>query len=157
MTTAGSARRRRPSAAHDAERLEVWRLMTLLVARTDMAARSELAEVHGVSLSEFRVLDALAGARQARPVGEIALEAGIVASTLTRQIDRLEEREWVTRQAGSAQDHRHVVIRLTPQGRQVWRSASTVVRRVLRNEILTEWSDQDLVMIRDGLKSVLEA
>lgn len=134
----------RPSAANDPQRLDLWRRLSTLVANGDAALRRELGETHDLAVAQWRVLDALAAAASPVSVGVLAHDLGLAISTVSRQLDRLEDQAWVVRVSGSPLDHRHILVRLTPEGRALWRSATTVVRRVLRREVLCGIADADL-------------
>lgn len=144
MTPRASGTSGRPSAAHDPQRLELWRRLTTLVASGDAALRRELLATHDLAVAQWRMLDSLAVGSAPMSVGVLAQDLGLAISTVSRQIDRLEEQGWVIRLTGSPLDHRHILVRLTPEGRALWRSATTTVRRVLRREVLYGIDDADL-------------
>jgi DNA-binding MarR family transcriptional regulator len=69
-----------------------------------------------LTLSQYALLQALATREEAR-VSDLAVEAGITASTATRILDALERRGIILR-ARSAHDRRGVTVTLTDFGRQ---------------------------------------
>lgn len=70
-----------------------------------------------LTLSQYALLQALATRAEAR-VSDLAIEAGITASTATRILDALERRGIILR-ARSAHDRRGVTVTLTDFGRDV--------------------------------------
>jgi DNA-binding MarR family transcriptional regulator len=89
------------------------------------------------------VLDVLAQ-QSPQVLGDIAAQVGTPLSSLSRQIDRLEAQQCVTTQRGSLQNHRHVLVQLTPTGRDTWKRASTTVRQTLRRRVLVDVDPADL-------------
>ncbi len=71
----------------------------------------------GLTLSQFALLQTLATREQAR-VAELAVEAGITASTATRILDALERRD-IVRRTRAAEDRRAVAITLTASGAEL--------------------------------------
>ena len=71
----------------------------------------------GLTLSQYGLLEGLAGRRAAR-VQELATAAGISASTATRILDALERRG-IVRRTRSSQDRRAVAVSLTDLGRDL--------------------------------------
>jgi DNA-binding MarR family transcriptional regulator len=72
-----------------------------------------------LTLSQYGLLQPLASSSDAR-IGELAIAAGITASTATRILDALERRGIVSR-VRAAGDRRAVAVTLTPAGRAVLR------------------------------------
>jgi DNA-binding MarR family transcriptional regulator len=71
----------------------------------------------GLTLSQLALLGTLATREQAR-VAELAVEAGITASTATRILDALERRGIVVR-TRAVEDRRAVAVTLSPAGRDL--------------------------------------
>ena len=71
-------------------------------------------------------------------------------STLSRRIDSLVERKYVTREpAPTAEDNRAVMVTLTRMGRLVWRDANILYRRAIQREFAAELSETDVgTMVR---------
>lgn len=78
-------------------------------------ARGAQAQNEALTLSQYALLQALAGRESAR-VQELATEAGITPSTATRILDALERRAVVCR-SRSPEDRRGVTVALTDAGR----------------------------------------
>lgn len=97
----------------------------------DRALQSE----HGISNSEFAVLEQLAaaGPECGLRMHELGEHAHVTQSALSRLVARLESDGLVERQACS-DDRRSVFIRLTPDGRTLYRAARPTQRAVLQAE-----------------------
>ena len=79
-----------------------------------------------LTLSQYAILQALTEREQAR-VRDLAIEAGIAASTATRILDALERRVIVTR-SRSPEDRRGVTVTLTEFGREALRAQDAWLR-----------------------------
>ena len=84
------------------------------LAQAVRRARGASAADGGLTLSQYGLLEGLAGRRAAR-VQELAAAAGISASTATRILDALERRG-VVRRTRSREDRRAVAVSLTERG-----------------------------------------
>ncbi len=140
MTT----RRTVPGAAADPERLAWWRAFDAAHARAEVHLRRALAEQHDLSLAWFRVLDVLAQQSTPRVLGDVAAHLGVPLSSLSRQIDRLENAALVITSRGSTDNHRHVLVQLTSNGKDLWKRATTTVRQTLRRHVLVDIDPADL-------------
>jgi DNA-binding MarR family transcriptional regulator len=140
MTT----RRTLPGAAADPERLAWWRAFDAAHARAESQLRRALSEQHDLSLAWFRVLDVLAQQSSPSVLGDVASQLGVPLSSLSRQIDRLETEELVTTRRGSADNHRHVLVQLTPAGKDLWKRSTTTVRQTLRRHVLADIDPAEL-------------
>ncbi len=88
-----------------------------------------------LTLSQYSLLEGLAD-REAARVQELALEAGITASTATRILDVLERREIVER-TRSDRDRRAVLVTLTESGRELLRGQADWLRGCQREFFAT--------------------
>jgi DNA-binding MarR family transcriptional regulator len=90
---------------------------------------------HGVSASEFAVLEQLAeaGPECGLRMHELGEHAHVTQSALSRLIARLEADGLVERTM-CADDRRSVMTRLTPAGRELYAAARPTQRAVLRAE-----------------------
>jgi DNA-binding MarR family transcriptional regulator len=78
-------------------------------------------------------------------------------SSLSRQIDKLEDKQYVAREKLVADDGRAIVLVLTPTGHDVWKSASTTYYRIVRR-VFTSWlTETDVVALHRVFSKVLEA
>ena len=139
-----SARGSIPGAAADPERLAWWRAVDAAHARTEAHLRRALLDDHDLPLAWYRVLDVLALHGAPQVLGELASRLGVPLSSVSRQIDRLEDQGLVTTQRGSAANHRHVMVQVTSAGKATWKAATTTVRQTLRKAVLVEIDPAEL-------------
>jgi DNA-binding MarR family transcriptional regulator len=115
----------------EAALVEHWR--SLLTSYNEVACHLEraLSEAHGLSMSEFEILDRLAEATDcaARMQG-LAEEVHLSQSALSRAVDRLE-REGLVERTSCATDRRGVYVKITASGRERWAQACPTQRAVL--------------------------
>jgi DNA-binding MarR family transcriptional regulator len=129
----------------DAERLATWRLLTTGVARLERAVDAALVGAFDITLEQFEVLGALQRADGSLRLHELSDELAAVASSLSRRIDRMEDNGWVTRARGrNPSDGRAVAIVLTREGRDIWRDANVMYRRMVQNVFARHLSETDL-------------
>ena len=102
----------------DPERLAVWRaFLTAHAAMEKMLSRELMAEFD-IQLPWFEVLDALTSNEGSLRFNELAEQTMANPSSLSRQLDKLEERHLVARERGTGDDGRAVDIVLTPRGHE---------------------------------------
>ena len=107
-----------------------WRDLLFRYARTTVALDEALAEF-GLGVSEFEVLDRLAGQCSERPrMQEVAAAMHLSQSALSRTVGRLEKDGLVSR-AMCPEDRRGIAVCLTPEGRERYEAARPAHRRVL--------------------------
>ncbi len=112
-----------------------WRDLLFRYARTTVALDEALAEF-GLGVSEFEVLDRLAGQCSERPrMQEVAAAMHLSQSALSRTVGRLEKDGLVTR-AMCPEDRRGIAVCLTPEGRERYEAARPAHRRVLAEATL---------------------
>lgn len=139
----------------DVSPLEVLSRVSRLARHLDLARR-EAFGTHGLESWEFDVLSALrrAGEPYELTPTQLVRQTLVTSGTMTNRITRLVERGLVER-AASAADHRSVLVRLTPAGREVVDAALADLvaheRRLLR-ALPAERQDQ----LADLLKGLLE-
>ena len=145
-------------ALPDADRLDAWRsFLTAHAAMNKMLSRA-LEEDEGLQLPWFEILDALA-MREEKSLrfNELAERVMTHPSSLSRQIDKLEDKQFVAREKSVADDGRAIVLVLTPIGHDVWKSASTTYYRIVRR-VFTSWlTETDVVALHRVFSKVLEA
>ena len=83
-------------------------------------------------------------------MGKIALGLGYTTSGATKAINRLEEKDWVVRHSHS-DDHREVVVSLTPKGREIASKIVEITEERI-NDLLSLLPEETL----NRLDSVLE-
>jgi DNA-binding MarR family transcriptional regulator len=145
-------------ALPDADRLESWRsFLTAHAAMNKMLSRA-LEEDEGLQLPWFEILDALAMSdEKSLRFNELAERVMTHPSSLSRQIDKLEDKQYVAREKSVADDGRAIVLVLTPIGHDVWKSASTTYYRIVRR-VFTSWlTETDVVALHRVFSKVLEA
>jgi len=145
-------------ALPDADRLESWRsFLTAHAAMNKMLSRA-LEEDEGLQLPWFEILDALAlSDEKSLRFNELAERVMTHPSSLSRQIDKLEDKQYVAREKSVADDGRAIVLVLTPIGHDVWKSASTTYYRIVRR-VFTSWlTETDVVALHRVFSKVLEA
>ncbi|GAA1981958.1 MarR family winged helix-turn-helix transcriptional regulator [Catenulispora subtropica] len=118
--------------------VEQWRELVARKTRVWNALELELDRRHGLSASEFEVLDTLSEYDCATPprVQELADHVPITQSALSRMIGRLESQHLVTRTL-CADDRRGVFVVLTEQGLAKLAEARPTHRAVLAAEFGT--------------------
>jgi MarR family transcriptional regulator, organic hydroperoxide resistance regulator len=104
--------------------LEAFDSLTRAIRRARGA--SAIGDGQALTLSQYGLLQPLASTSDAR-IGELAVAAGITASTATRILDALERRGIVSR-VRAAGDRRVVAVTLTPAGRAVLRRQDAWIR-----------------------------
>lgn len=136
----------------DANRVAAWRDMQSLTAELERRIDVDVREEWDIGLGWFDVLSALQRlGGSARPV-QLAAELRIVASSLSRRLDRLEEEGWVKRHAfREATDLRSITVELTRRGRQLWREMNVTYRRAVQHHFAVLLSDENVAGLRDAL------
>ena len=102
-----------------------------LLRTTDMLSRAlvPVLKAEDLSPNQYNVLRILRGAPEGLPCGEIANRMITRDPDITRLLDRLEKRKWVSR-CRETQDRRTVLTRITPEGLQILASLDVPVREV---------------------------
>jgi DNA-binding MarR family transcriptional regulator len=106
-------------------------------------------EEHAVSPPEGHLLTYLSS-YSPTPVGDLGRIFGLKGSTLTSMLDRLEERELLTRTA-NPDDRRSVLLELTPGGERIAAALRKDIE-ALETEVLRRLPARDLA----GFQSVLD-
>lgn len=111
--------------------VERWRRLLAEHAETTCALERELQDGHGLSVSEFEVLERLfeAGSEERR-IQELADAVHLSQSATTRVVGRLEKDGLVLR-CMCSNDRRGVVAEITDEGRDRYAAARPTQRRVL--------------------------
>jgi DNA-binding MarR family transcriptional regulator len=134
-------------AANDPERPEVlqaWTELCEVVDRGRLAVSRALQREAGLTLAENLVLCqvAMAPGTQLQMVA-LARVLGVGKSAVTKTVDRLEERGWVSRQRDS-EDRRAVRAALTPAGREAFARAQPVYAGAVARFLTGPLSDPQL-------------
>lgn len=137
-------------AAVDPDKLAAWEAIDRLHRSVERTLHESLIAERSISLAWYRVLDALARRGGKVRAGELAEALDVPKASLSRQLDRLEEANWVRRERGHL-DARAVTVVLTPDGRAVYRGATTTYQRVLRQRVYRHLDERRAVAVRTAL------
>lgn len=117
--------------------VETWRALAQRYHDASCALERELQERHGLGMSEFEVLDRLAGVAESKlRMQELGEQVHLSQSALSRAVARLE-RDGLVCRALCEQDRRGVFVTLTEEGLRRQQAARPTQRAVL-SEILGE-------------------
>jgi DNA-binding MarR family transcriptional regulator len=119
----------------DDELARAWHELMSRYHRVSCVLDRALQGAHGISASEFAVLEQLAEARpdHSLRMHELGENAHVTQSALSRLVARLEADGLVERQMCTS-DRRSVFTCLTPAGLELYRAARPTHREVLRAE-----------------------
>ena len=116
---------------------------------------AEMADEFHLSLPQFDLLAVLANNDDQLRVKELCDLLTAVPSSLSRRIDSLVERGFVTREpAPTEDDNRAVMVRLTRLGRLMWRDANIVYRRAIQKAFASELSETDVAAMARALTKI---
>lgn len=105
---------------------------------------TELEAAHGLTLSQYAVLKALRCAPEGRlRMADLAEQAHLSRSGMTRLVDRLERQSWLRRRSCS-DDARGCYAEITPEGAERVEAAAATHARSVRQRFLDGLSPQDL-------------
>jgi DNA-binding MarR family transcriptional regulator len=123
--------RARMGPSDDTELVEAWRELLERHARTVASLERRLQHEHGLGVSEYEVLERLAGTdKDARRMQELAEAVHLSQSALSRVVARLEADGLVTR-GMCPEDRRGIMACLTESGRERYEAARPTHREVL--------------------------
>jgi DNA-binding MarR family transcriptional regulator len=139
-----------PSPAQFSEQeLAAWRGMLEVHARVTQALDNQLRTEHGMSVSSYEVLMFLAGAPDRRlRMSDIAAQVLLSRSGLTRLVDRLVEKGYVTRCAHDT-DGRGLYAELTEAGLGKFEAARLTHRAGVRQFYLDRLTPTDQIALGD--------
>lgn len=142
----------------DPERLEAWRAFLTAHAAISKMLSHALEEDFDLQLPWFEILDALEASEEGSlRFSELAERVMANPSSLSRQIDKLEERKLVAREKSVLDDGRAIVLVLTPKGHEMWKEASIVYYRIVRRVFTNTLTETDVVALHRVFSKVLEA
>jgi DNA-binding MarR family transcriptional regulator len=142
----------------DPERLEAWRSFLTAHAAISKMLSHALEEDFDLQLPWFEILDALEASEEGSlRFSELAERVMANPSSLSRQIDKLEERKLVAREKSVLDDGRAIVLVLTPKGHEMWKEASIVYYRIVRRVFTNTLTETDVVALHRVFSKVLEA
>lgn len=140
----------------DADRLEVWRAFLLGHAAITRMLTLALHEYRELPLTWFEVLETLQSAGGQLRVMDLAERAMANPSSLSRQIDGLEEAGFAIREKSNDDDNRAVMVRMTKDGRETWRGASTVYHRIVKRAFTNQLTETDVVALHRVFTKILD-
>jgi DNA-binding MarR family transcriptional regulator len=134
----------------DAERVALWRSFQTASEVVSRLIEAEMADEFHLSLPQFDVLAALAHGDDQLRFKELCEVLAAVPSSLSRRIDTLVERGYITREDSvQGEDNRAVMVHLTRMGRLVWRDANILYRRAIQREFASDLSETEVsAMVR---------
>jgi DNA-binding MarR family transcriptional regulator len=136
--------------------LRAWAAFVFAHATVVPTLDRELIDALGVNLSQFEVLGWLARAgRRGLRMSDLASRVVLSPSGVTRAVDQLERKELVER-CVFEDDKRGYLATLTREGRALFRKASSVHARGLREHFLKHLSRAQLEQLASALEAVLD-
>ena len=139
----------------DAERVALWRSFQTAGEVVSRLIEAEMADEFHLSLPQFDVLAVLAQNNDQLRFKELCESLAAVPSSLSRRIDTLTERGYVTREeSATIEDQRAVIIRLTRMGRLVWRDANILYRRAIQREFASDLSEAEVSALVRALAKI---
>lgn len=143
--------------APDADRLEVWRAFLLGHAAIARMLTRALHEARELPLTWFEILETLQSAGGKLRAMDLAERVMAHPSSLSRQIDGLEESGFVIREKLNDDDNRAVMVTITKEGRETWRGASAVYYRIVKRAFTNHLTETDVVALHRIFTKVLDA
>ncbi len=141
-------------ARPDPERLALLRSFRRAHAVVERRLEVALATDHDLPLPWFETMATLAESSGKLRIQDLAERLMINKSSLSRQLDRLEDHGYVRRDR-SEEDARGVVVVLTPDGRDRLRAALPTYRRIAQRAFCVHITDTDLVALSRVATKVL--
>ena len=121
--------------AVDTELVESWRWLLERHARTTSALERRLQHEHGLGVSEFEVLERLAGTdKDERRMQELAEAVHLSQSALSRVVGRLEK-VGLAERGMCPDDRRGIFVCITPAGRERYEEARPAHRTALEEAL----------------------
>jgi len=87
---------------------------------------------------------------------ELAEKVMVHPSSLSRQLDNMEDAELVAREKLNEEDGRAVTVTLTQVGRDDWRTASVVYYRLVKRVFTNHLTETDVIAMHRVFGKVLE-
>ena len=142
----------------DPDRLGVWRAFLTAHAALDKMLSHALEEENDLQRPWFEILDALATNEDtSMRFNDLAERVMANPSSLSRQLDKLEDKKLIVREKSILDDGRAILIVLTPLGLESWREASQTYCRIVRRAFSNTLTDTDVVALNRVFSKVLEA
>ena len=146
---AGEIKQTKPfGSLHEEALLNIFKTAAVL-----QESEGDLHRRHGISPTQYNVLRILRGAgKQGLRCQEIAERMITRDPDITRLLDRLDERGWISR-ARSLEDRRAVITRITEQGKKLLASMDPEVRKIPA-KVMKHFDDKELRALIDLLEKV---
>ena len=142
----------------DPDRLGVWRAFLTAHAALDKMLSHALEEENDLQRPWFEILDALALTEDtSMRFNDLAERVMANPSSLSRQLDKLEDKKLSVREKSILDDGRAILIVLTPTGHDSWKEASLTYYRIVRRAFSNTLTDTDVVALNRVFSKVLEA
>jgi DNA-binding MarR family transcriptional regulator len=142
----------------DPDRLGVWRAFLTAHAALDKMLSHALEEENDLQRPWFEILDALALTDDnSMRFNDLAERVMANPSSLSRQLDKLEDKKFIVREKSILDDGRAILIVLTPMGHDSWKEASLTYYRIVRRAFSNTLTDTDVVALNRVFSKVLEA
>jgi DNA-binding MarR family transcriptional regulator len=142
----------------DPDRLGVWRAFLTAHAALDKMLSHALEEENDLQRPWFEILDALALTEDnSLRFNDLAERVMANPSSLSRQLDKLEDKKLIVREKSILDDGRAILIVLTPMGHDSWKEASQTYYRIVRRAFSNTLTDTDVVALNRVFSKVLEA
>jgi DNA-binding MarR family transcriptional regulator len=117
-----------------------------------------LEEENDLQRPWFEILDALALTEDtSMRFNDLAERVMANPSSLSRQLDKLEDKKLIVREKSILDDGRAILIVLTPKGHDSWKEASLTYYRIVRRAFSNTLTDTDVVALNRVFSKVLEA
>jgi len=133
--------------------LEAWRSLLMAHATLMRQLETDLEKETGLALADFDVLAQLANAGGELRMTELAAQALISRSGMTRRVARLVD-EGLVRRASAEVDARGVVVGLTDAGVARLTETAPVHMRGVSELFVSQLTDQELTFLETALKKV---
>jgi DNA-binding MarR family transcriptional regulator len=142
----------------DPDRLGVWRAFLTAHAALDKMLSHALEEENDLQRPWFEILDALALTEDtSMRFNDLAERVMANPSSLSRQLDKLEDKKLIVREKSILDDGRAILIVLTPKGHDSWKEASLTYYRIVRRVFTNTLTETDVVALHRVFSKVLDA
>lgn len=140
---------------NDAEML-AWRSYIVANMRLRQRLHRELADAHGVSLTDYEVLVVLDVQEDKRlRMSELATMLGSTKSRLSHQVGRMED-VGVVRRVPDPDDKRGVIAELTPSGEALLKEAAPTHLDGVRTHLIDLLTVEEQAVIGEAFSRVLD-
>jgi DNA-binding MarR family transcriptional regulator len=131
--------------------IEQWRSLTVLHGLVETALERALQDAHGLSSTEYTVLDAMSRQRDRHlRMHEVATVAALSGSAATRLVNRLETRGLIARVLCD-DDRRGIYSALTPAGKALLEQARPTHDATLEQALQRAASEAELAPLVTAL------